>query len=108
MGDILTAAFADLTKEQQTEYLKQHPNSKFASGTKSKSVGYDGLLDIAQKQADKAKDGTANIDGETYTFKFNRNEWNYDIYNSSGEREITIKGKSLPQVKKDFTEWLRS
>lgn len=58
----------------------------------------------AHKMAETAKDGQFKLDGEIYSFKFDRTEWVYRIY-QDGILLVSFNTKSLAKAKKWFHEW---
>jgi hypothetical protein len=65
---------------------------------------YSNILDQACAMAREAKDGTMKIKNVTYTFRFNMNEWVYEITDQNGEIVTRINTKKLSEAKK-FFKW---
>jgi hypothetical protein len=65
---------------------------------------YSNILDQACAMAREAKDGTMKIKNVTYTFKFDVNQWVYDVYDQNGELVTRFNTKKLTNAKR-FLRW---
>ena len=69
---------------------------------------YSNVTKMADKAADKAKNGTLNYNGEIYTFTFHRGESVYIVSKSDGTEEVRLNTKKITVAKKEFKKFMES
>lgn len=68
---------------------------------------YDNLLEVARKQALKAKPGVLKIKDDIYTFEFNHKTWEYIVYKNLFHY-VTFNTKNLKQAKQWLIEYINN
>lgn len=71
-------------------------------------VNYDKALASAKVAANKSKDGSVVINGETYFLTFIMKHWHYEVTDSNGLFVVNFNVKGLTKAKAELRTWLNN